>query len=183
MPTLPDVISPPPWITFFAADGSPYYFNQATQETSATLPDQQSLTRTVSSSVVIVQGGIPIPGHASKVGWQGEISRGEAEERLKGKPSGTFLTRWSSNSQSYVLSYTKGNVSEHIAFIKPGPDNVSVSVVRADTSTATYSSLMEYINAMISTRLISAPVTHFQSRNISDAQPIYHQTPLRNDSN
>eukprot|EP01118_Nematostelium_gracile_P013217 TRINITY_DN4967_c0_g1_i1.p1 TRINITY_DN4967_c0_g1~~TRINITY_DN4967_c0_g1_i1.p1 ORF type:complete len:590 (-),score=106.56 TRINITY_DN4967_c0_g1_i1:129-1757(-) len=66
------------------------------------------------------------------VGWSGSISRAQAEAKLKDKPLGTFLLRWSENSQSCVLSFVTEAGFEHIGGIKP-EDNHTIIVDQSDS--------------------------------------------------
>jgi hypothetical protein len=93
------------------------------------------------------------------VAWYGEISRDQAETHLRGKSDGTFLTRWSGNTGSYVLSYISGGGKEfkHIAGIMP-KEGEAVTVVRVDSVVLTYRSLLEYINSMKQAKCIAAPL-------------------------
>lgn len=104
-------------------------------------------------------GAVPesvIPADPDFVGWCGEISRQEAEDRLKGAPDKTFLTRWSSRPGSYVLSYNNGLFFDHIAHIKPKDGHIVVC--KTDNSTSSFKDLTEYIRKMKHIKVIGNPV-------------------------
>jgi len=129
---------------------------------SSSLPQNSSSTAIKGSTQPIGgEGRVPkihIPaGNLNLIGWAGDISRGDAEGKLKGQPAGTFLIRWSHNTASYVLSYTTQNQAvQHIASIFPGKDG-HIAVEKEDGNKAHYESIFEYINAMKESGIISEP--------------------------
>ena len=123
-------------------------------------PVSSSLVRTTQVRATgASSSGKKEPKDASQVAWFGEISREQAETLLRGKPDGTFLTRWSGNTGSYVLSYICGNGKEfkHVAGIMP-KEGDSVTVVRVDSVVLSYRSLLEYIVSMQQARCITSPL-------------------------
>jgi len=103
---------------------------------------------TTHSNGVIPTGPIPIPDEDLKlIGWSGALSRDDSELKLGGFPTGTFLTRWSANTNSYVVSYSVEMSIIHLAFIRPregGGGGVRVELQNGRTSE--FNSLLEYIN-------------------------------------
>jgi len=91
------------------------------------------------------------------IGWCGFISRAEAEAKLQNTPRGTFLTRWSDNAQSYVLTYTTRYTIENIAFIKL-LRNGHLNVQHDDQSELHFDSLYTYVFAQQKRRLIAQPI-------------------------
>jgi len=80
-----------------------------------------------------------------KIGWHGNITRPEAELKLSQFPVGTFLTRWSANSKSFVLSYSKSKKEFiHCAFIRPKRDG-SLEVEYDNCTVVKYCSLDSFI--------------------------------------
>jgi len=97
-----------------------------------------------------------------KVGWHGEIDREQSELLLKGCAKGTFLLRYSKNQNSFVLSY-KDDLADpkkmvtHISGINQNKSDYKV-VVTTTRGQITYNTLIDYINTMISSKIISAPL-------------------------
>jgi SH2 domain len=82
--------------------------------------------------------------------WSGDINRPNAEDRLRGLPQGTFLTRWSSDGSSFVVSFVKSKTpfrAQHIAYIALQPDQ-SVKILASDASIRTHESLRIYIESL-----------------------------------
>lgn len=104
------------------------------------------------------------------VGWCGTIGRVEAEEKLSGSRHGTFLVRWSHNTQSYVLSYsTTGGKFQHIAYIRPSGKDESIRVDKQDGTVSHYANILEYIDAMKGSNIIKTP--YFEHEDIYERSP------------
>lgn len=89
------------------------------------------------------------------IAWNGNISREETEKILAKQPPGTFLTRWSENSNSYVISYKREDGKfGHIAHIHPTGVAQGITVTRKDGSTAEYKDLSEYVQLLKSEKAI-----------------------------
>jgi len=101
---------------------------------------------------------MPVPiGNLYSIGWMADISRADAEDKLKSSPGGdVFMMRFSRNADSYVLSYRQGSKISHIAYIHPA-DEGRVSVDRDDGTTTLYRSLHAYIEAMQLAGIIGDP--------------------------
>jgi len=92
------------------------------------------------------------------IGWCGNISRQQAEQKLKGCLKGTFLLRWSDHAKSYVLSYSKpGPIFVHVARIVPG-SNGSVTVETEENVNVPYKNLLEFITHTMNKGIISMPI-------------------------
>jgi hypothetical protein len=93
---------------------------------------------------------IPSEQEQAQVGWHARISRNDAHDKLKSQPQGTFLIRWSDNTNSFVLSYRNsaapGGV-ENTAFIFPAQGG-GINVKRDDESVIPFASLLEYVRYM-----------------------------------
>jgi hypothetical protein len=63
------------------------------------------------------------------IGYLGKLKREEAEIKLMSSPPGTFLTRWSEHTESYVVSYhdIEDEQVKHIAHLRPDPVTGSIS--------------------------------------------------------
>jgi len=115
---------------------------------------------------------VPV-GNLQSIGWVGELDRKECEIKLKGAPIGTFMLRWSKNTDSYVLTYqTPNGTAQHIAFIKPDK-NGHISVDKEDGKKAHYDNIFEYISAMRESTIISRP---FESPK-PQTEDLYGKTP------
>jgi len=103
---------------------------------------------------------IPIPrGNLVELGWCGDISRTEVDRLLKDKLPGTFLIRWSYNTQSYVLSYNSNNKTIlHIAYITPGR-NEEIYVNKEDGTKTLYLTLFDYLNVLKKAGVITSSVS------------------------
>jgi serine/threonine protein kinase len=113
-----------------------------------------------STKQVELQNGIPVPvGNLAEVGWGGDIGRGEAEQKLASSPPGTFVIRWSGNTNSYVLSYSKGRGAfQHIAYIQPvPPEFVKIQVDKEDGRKQEYEDIFHYCKAMRESGIITSP--------------------------
>jgi len=73
-------------------------------------------------------------------------NRETAEERLQNMEAGTFLSRWSANSRSYVVSYKtqEGRVA-HVAGIFPA-EGESIDVELTGGNIIRMSGILEFIN-------------------------------------
>jgi len=92
------------------------------------------------------------------IGWCGNISRPQAEQKLKGCTKGTFLLRWSDHARSYVLSYVKpGPTFTHVAKITP-EKNGSIVVETEENQTVVYNNLLDFITQTTHKGIISLPV-------------------------
>jgi len=93
----------------------------------------------------------------TRIGWCGVIERDAALHILEGTSEGTFLIRWSARAESYVMSVKgKDQHVEHIADIKP--DEGGITVVKQNGDKRSFSSLLEYVEAMRKQRLVLKPV-------------------------
>jgi len=99
---------------------------------------------------------IPPPNPIS-IAYCGSISRVQSEEILKGHPDGTFLTRWSNNTKSYVLSVIRGGIVQHVSGLAPGSSG-QISVIKENGSIAVFPSLNAYIERMKTLSIISLPI-------------------------
>jgi len=54
----------------------------------------------------------------NKIGWKDELNREDTEKLLVGTPDKTFLTRYSPQVKSFIVSYSQGLFFNHIANIK-----------------------------------------------------------------
>jgi len=87
------------------------------------------------------------------IGWCGaEIERNEVENMLKNKPVGTFLTRYSSRVNSYVISHNlpinNEAVPEHMNQIFPQSEG-KVKVINKQDGSVFYDSFPDYVYRMI----------------------------------
>jgi len=89
--------------------------------------------------------------------WSGEISRDKVEVLLKNKPEGTFLTRWSTTTCCYVLSYVSNNKIQHLGGIEAKEDH-SVAVQTLNAGIVRYANLTAYIEHMKNKK--PAVITH-----------------------
>jgi len=98
------------------------------------------------------------PKDPAAVGWRGDISRETAEHLLRSTPDGTYLTRWSSTTSSYVLTYSVngGRECKHIAGILPADEGEGVSVVRVYSIVLCFKNLADYIQSMKQAKVIIA---------------------------
>jgi len=100
----------------------------------------------------------PPPEWQKLVGWCGNISRVEAEQKLKGCPKGSFLLRWSDHAKSYVLSYVKPvNVFIHVARIVPSSSG-TITVETEENVNVCYTNLLDFITQTINKGIISLPI-------------------------
>jgi hypothetical protein len=94
----------------------------------------------------------------TQIAWRGEYSREQSEVELAKTPKGTFLTRWSTSSKSYVVSHSLGDGVHvgHVAYIFPNNDG-SVTVERNDGLKSLYPSLFEYVEKLKQIGTLFAP--------------------------
>eukprot|EP01116_Phalansterium_solitarium_P011740 TRINITY_DN274_c1_g1_i1.p1 TRINITY_DN274_c1_g1~~TRINITY_DN274_c1_g1_i1.p1 ORF type:complete len:796 (-),score=265.08 TRINITY_DN274_c1_g1_i1:199-2586(-) len=108
----------------------------------------------------------------SAIGWNGDISRAEAEAKLDSCPAGTFLVRWSSAMQSYVLSYVKqGRLFVHAGNMRPDAIGTARITVENEDGTKYH---CESIGQYIDTLRMKGVITHPLSSNI----PVQPQPPV-----
>jgi len=117
----------------------------------------------------------------TQLGWHGEISREESEGLLRSSAVGTFLVRYSKNSNSFVLSYKADDpvkrIITHISGIvqNRADGKVSVATTKGQMS---YDTFMEYIEAMKKNKVITVPL--FQNEGnygVTDLYQKYNPTP------
>lgn len=98
----------------------------------------------------------PIPsGNLNEIGWLGLCSREDAELAICNGSAGSFALRWSSNAQTYVLSYISTLHSiVHIAHIEPLPDG-KIRILNSDKKFVEYNSIHEYLFMMQQMRIIT----------------------------
>lgn len=115
-----------------------------------------------------------------RVGWWGSLPRPETERKLSviGLATGTFLTRWSENTQSFVLSYRgPKNHIVHIGHIDPIGTDGSVVVAQEDRTQCRYPSLLEYVKSMQAGKMITQPLQQVEVNptDIYALSPSVHQ--------
>jgi hypothetical protein len=123
-----------------------------------------SSARYNNSSVMINSAGgikkgaptIPEEKH-NEIGYFGELSRVETESRLAGQPNGTFILRWSANTDSFVLSYLKNASVLHIAYIRLGSTG-TIIVDKEGGGTCEYKNITDYLESMKKNGVISKPL-------------------------
>lgn len=94
------------------------------------------------------------------IGYLGKLKREEAEIKLMSSPPGTFLTRWSEHTESYVVSYhdmEDGQV-KHIAHLRPDPVTGSISVCTDLGVTEVFKNLHDFVDTMKKNGIITVPV-------------------------
>jgi len=65
-------------------------------------------------------------GNQRLLGWTGNISRAEAEDRLRSLPPGTFMLRWSEHTKSFVFSFMDTSLNiNHLAWITMDEDGTT----------------------------------------------------------
>jgi len=103
-----------------------------------------------------------------EIGWSGNISKQEAEQILQSWPPQTFLTRWSNNANSFVLSLVTMDTKDrflHIGNIFPVPEEQDTnlkSIVKVLDATETYTkydNLKAFIQTYIKNGTIKRPHT------------------------
>ncbi|PRP76453.1 protein kinase domain containing protein [Planoprotostelium fungivorum] len=105
--------------------------------------------------------GMVVPQHADQLCWCGNLDRIKAEQKLLAPHVAplTFLTRWSDNMGSYVLTYKKREGGlEHIAHIMPVGDG-KITVRKSDGTSTPYDSLLKYIDTLREERVIANAYT------------------------
>jgi len=136
-------------------------FNLSPPASQTKPPSQPASPRESFSAIptaVPEKKGMVVPLHAEQLCWCGNIDRRDADKLLAPNVlPGTFLTRWSDNIESYVLTYKKPSGGlEHIAHIIPAGDH-KVVVKKSDGSTTPYESLLKYIETLREERVITQP--------------------------
>jgi len=101
---------------------------------------------------------IPPVEHHSLIGWAGVIERDTAVQKLEHSPKGTFLIRWSSRAQSYVMTLKGSKGVEHIADISPNSETGGITVVKQNGDKRHFANLVEYIDAMKRQQVINTPL-------------------------
>eukprot|EP01117_Protostelium_nocturnum_P012615 TRINITY_DN4642_c0_g1_i2.p1 TRINITY_DN4642_c0_g1~~TRINITY_DN4642_c0_g1_i2.p1 ORF type:complete len:754 (+),score=231.52 TRINITY_DN4642_c0_g1_i2:121-2382(+) len=150
---------------------SSYMLNPGNRLSSGQVPAGVNLQPlSTSPQVGKAQGGkgTPVPNRPDLVCWSGTISRQESEAKLMspGIVAGTFLTRWSDNTNSYVLTYKKvGGGIEHIAHIRP-TEGEKIKVGKSDGTEVTYETLIHYIDTLREENVISAPLFEDQGQQL-----------------
>jgi len=120
--------------------------NSPIQSSSPDEPRRQSTT-----------SPIPQVPDLSTIAWCGSISRVEAEEILERREDGTFLTRWSNNTRSYVLSMVRHGIVQHISGLTPGNQG-QITVVKENGSLAIFPTLGAYVERMQVMGIVSRPL-------------------------
>jgi hypothetical protein len=108
-------------------------------------------------SILIPEGDLQI------IGWCGAMEREVAVNLLRGLPQGTFLTRWSTKENCYVITYLNMNNTNNnnmgyirnIGYIEPCHGGISVR--QSDGSNKLYSSLHEYIRILQDGNILTIP--------------------------
>jgi len=128
---------------------------------------QQQQQGTAAGSSIVV----PPSQHHTLIGWCGEITREEAESKLGMAPPQTFLVRWSSRANGYVLSY-KGKKGEfiHLAQITPEAMNrnsnstvAQIKVVNVNGTESIYPSLYDLVLSSQREGIILHPIGMFDT--------------------
>eukprot|EP01119_Soliformovum_irregulare_P000242 TRINITY_DN10178_c0_g1_i2.p1 TRINITY_DN10178_c0_g1~~TRINITY_DN10178_c0_g1_i2.p1 ORF type:complete len:210 (+),score=45.89 TRINITY_DN10178_c0_g1_i2:235-864(+) len=116
---------------------------------------------------------VPVPLHSDldKIGWRGGISRQVAEDVLVCNPVGTYLVRWSSNTNSYVLSVHKAGGIQHISGIISEQVSGKVSVTKENGTVSVFANMESYINKMAALGVITYPLRDVQ-------EVVYHSGDL-----
>jgi len=117
----------------------------------------------------------------TQLGWHGEISREESEGLLRGTSIGTFLIRYSKNSNSFVLSYKADDpvkrLMTHISGIVQNKSDgkLTVSTTKGQMS---YDTFLEYIEAMKKNKVITVPLVQNEGNyGVTDLYQKYNPTP------
>jgi hypothetical protein len=102
------------------------------------------------------------PDQLVQIAWIGTASRQEAEKRLEGRPVGTFLTRWSTHTDSYVVSHVISSLPNvrycHVGGITPSDSKKSLIVQTHNNEFWIFGSLFVVITFMIENGQIKFPV-------------------------
>lgn len=101
----------------------------------------------------------PLPNPpANDTGYLGTMERRDAELRLANCPPGTFLTRWSAQSKSFVLSYVgpdkKGIM--HIGNIRQEGGKLQVLTPKR---TEIFTDMREFVNTMRNNKIVTESVS------------------------
>jgi len=102
---------------------------------------------------------IPAQEIIHKIGWVGFLSRVDSENLLRNKAVGTFLIRWSTSSNSYVLSFVGSSRQvENCAYINLLDSKGRISVTHENDEKTEYENLAHYIDYQTKSGLISKPI-------------------------
>jgi hypothetical protein len=95
----------------------------------------------------------------AQLGWQGRISREDAEAKLHVGGAGTYLLRYSDNAKSYVLSFvTKSLGYVHMSSIIGDNGSAKIKVVNNFGKEEQFSNLLTFIESTKRDKIISKPV-------------------------
>jgi len=121
----------------------------------------------------------PGPDPAANVpGWCGSMARDAAEAKLTPCEEGTYLLRWSTGQNSYVLSFRVAPSTnfQHIAYINVREGKITVD--KEDGSTSYYDSMTHYIQAMKDSDLIKVPYRDQTNHSLYGMTPnLYDKAP------
>jgi len=142
-------------------------------------PFSEIVERLNSILPTLSSGDLPIPqGDLASIGWSGEIERGALEQKMKNAKPGTFLTRWSKHTRSYVLTYARDDRSlTHIAYIKPTPEG-TITVDKEDGTKSHYPDLFAYVQAMMKNGIIKQPLEINEPSLYGFSPDLYSKAPV-----
>jgi len=106
----------------------------------------------------LAQEKILLAKRSLRIGWLGSICREDAEARVNGSPSGTFLFRYSTRVKSYVCTLKGKNSVEHIADIRPDKEKGGIIVFKKNGTTSHLQSLYKYVEFMKVKGIVDEPV-------------------------